>query len=229
MNNGQDEGGDRKALFGIFDRRFRWGLSIKAKLLALLFSAGAFALVWYNIYIFFAVSRPVTSDLLAVEGWVPDYAIRAAASEYRSGGYRMLLTTGGPVQGMGGYVNDYSTAASIGATRLRALGFTDGQLQMVPSRVLKRDRTYASAIALKEWLAVHFPAERRINVMTTDVHARRTRLLFQLALGRDFSVGIIAIPNPDYKASEWWRYSEGVRDVLGETIAYVYAKFFFYP
>ncbi len=213
----------------LVSRKERWGLTGVGWLVSGLLLLGCLCLWLVSVQPFFAITERCDADLLAVEGWVPDYAIRAAASEYRSGGYRMLLTTGGPVQGMGGYVNDYSTAASIGATRLRALGFTDGQLQMVPSRVLKRDRTYASAIALKEWLAVHFPAERKINVMTTDVHARRTRLLFQLALGRDFSVGIIAIPNPDYKASEWWRYSEGVRDVLGETIAYVYAKFFFYP
>lgn len=220
---------ERRVVLGIFDRRMRWGLSGWGKVTLLLLCLAVFVVTWLNIYSFFAISKRVSSDLLAVEGWVPDYAIRVAADEYRAGAYKILLTTGGPVQGMGGYVNDYSTAASIGATRLRALGFTDEQLQMVPSRVLQRDRTYASAIALKEWLAAHHPAERKINVMTTDVHARRTRMLFQLALGSDFSVGIIAIANPDYKSSEWWRYSEGVRDVIGETIAYVYAKFFFYP
>lgn len=225
----QGASGERTVAMGMFERRLRWGLSFKGKVIAILVFAVVFVAIWANIYSFFAVNKPVACDLLAVEGWVPDYAIRVAADEYRAGAYKMLLTTGGPVQGMGGYVNDYSTAASIGATRLRALGFTDEQLQMVPSRVLQRDRTYASAVALKEWLGTHYPAERRINVMTTDVHARRTRLLFQLALGRDYSVGIIAIANPDYKSSEWWRYSEGVRDVIGETIAYVYAKFFFYP
>jgi hypothetical protein len=42
-------------------------------------------------------------------------------------------------------------------------------------------------------------------------------------------VGIIAIPTPDYEARRWWRYSEGVRAVLGESIAYLYAKLFFHP
>ena len=27
----------------------------------------------------------------------------------------------------------------------------------------------------------------------------------------------------------WWRSSEGVRDVLGETVAWLYARFFFWP
>jgi hypothetical protein len=42
-------------------------------------------------------------------------------------------------------------------------------------------------------------------------------------------VGIIAVANPDYNPTQWWRYSDGVREVIGESIAYIYAKFFFYP
>ena len=68
-----------------------------------------------------------------------------------------------------------------------------------------------------------------VNVLTEDVHARRTRLLFEMALGPGVKVGIIAVPNADYEAARWWRYSEGVRSVLGESIAYVYARFFFFP
>ena len=68
-----------------------------------------------------------------------------------------------------------------------------------------------------------------MNVVTEDTHARRTRLLFAKAFGPDISIGIIALPNPDYNAKRWWRYSEGVEQVIGESIAYVYAKFFFYP
>ena len=65
--------------------------------------------------------------------------------------------------------------------------------------------------------------------MTEDSHARRTRLLFQKALGNDVTGGIISIPNPDYDAKHRWRYSEGVREVIGEGIAYIYAKLLFYP
>jgi len=48
-------------------------------------------------------------------------------------------------------------------------------------------------------------------------------------MGPEFQVGIVSIANPDYDSRHWWRYSEGVRDVLGETIAYAYAKIFFHP
>src|SRR5207245_8975449 len=104
----------------------------------------------------------------------------------------------------------------------------DEFVQMIPSQVIGRDRTYSSAIALRRWLRDHNMALRSINVVTEDAHARRTRLLFQKALGNDVRVGIISIPNPDYDAKHWWRYSEGVREVIGEGIAYTYAKVFSY-
>lgn len=65
--------------------------------------------------------------------------------------------------------------------------------------------------------------------MTEDAHGRRTRLLYQKAFGRRVEVGIISVHNPDYDAKRWWQYSEGVREVLGESIAYLYAKFSFIP
>jgi len=188
------------------------------------------ALLWFwGVHRFFAITRPVPTDLLAVEGWVADYGMRVASQEFASKGYRRVFTTGGPVEGMGGYVNDYSTAANIGAAKLRHAGVPVDAVQPVPSRVFARDRTYSAALALSEWLKIHHPQTTAINVMTADLHARRTLLLFQMALGPRVKVGVIAIPSPDYDADRWWRSSEGVRGVLGETIAYVYAKVFFWP
>jgi uncharacterized SAM-binding protein YcdF (DUF218 family) len=82
---------------------------------------------------------------------------------------------------------------------------------------------------LREWFNREEPAIHSINIITEDTHARRTRLLYQEALGKEIAVGIIAVPNPDYDARRWWRYSEGVRDVTSEAISYLYAKFLFYP
>jgi hypothetical protein len=68
-----------------------------------------------------------------------------------------------------------------------------------------------------------------IDVVTESLHARRTQFLYQKVFGRHVPVGIIAVPNPDYNPKHWWRYSDGVREVLGESIAYLYARFLFYP
>ena len=180
-------------------------------------------------YPFLAITERVKTDELVVEGWIPFYAIHAAAREFASGSYREVLTTGGPITGMGGYINDYNTSASLGAGRLKAEGVPSAVIQMVPSRVSGRDRTYSAALALRHWLDQQGTEVKAINVVTADTHARRTRLLYQEALGRKVQVGVIAVPNPDYDARRWWRYSEGVKEVITESVAYLYARLFFWP
>ena len=187
----------------------------------------AFLFLW-RVYPFLAGTHRVDTNVLVVEGWIHEYAIRAAVEEFREGSYHRVFTTGGPVEGSGGYINDYHTNASIGADHLKKYGLSDESVQMVPSRIMDRDRTYGSAIALRNWFREHNMPVRSINVVTEDLHARRTRLLFEKALG-DVVVGVIAVANPDYDSRHWWRYSQGVKDVSTEAIAYVYAKLLFFP
>ena len=188
-------------------------------------------LLWclFGLYPFLAVTQRVSANALVVEGWVHRYGIRAAVAEFKNGPYQCAFSTGGPVTGNGGYVNDFQTSASVAAELLKKDGIPLESLEMVPSHVIGRDRTYSSAVALREWLREHNAGVRSFNVVTEDTHARRTRLLFQEAFGEGVKVGIIAVPNPDYDAKHWWRYSEGVKDVLSEGIAYLYAKFLFWP
>ena len=85
------------------------------------------------------------------------------------------------------------------------------------------------ALALRDWFRDHNLVIHRFNVLTEDCHARRTQLLFQEAFGKKFTVGVIPVSNPDFNPKDWWRYSDGVREVIGESIAYIYARFLFYP
>ena len=218
-----------RALWGLFDRRERWSLSWRGRLIlasALLLVGG---LCIKSVYPFLAPTYRVNANILVVEGWIHEYAIRAAVKEFQSNHYQRVFTTGGPIVGSGGYINDFHTSASVGADLLRKNGVANGSVQMVPSRIMDRDRTYGSAVALRDWFDGHNMPVRSVNVLTEDMHARRTRFLFAEALGKNVTVGIIAVSNPDYDAHRWWRYSDGVREVLGESIAYIYARFFFYP
>jgi hypothetical protein len=214
---------------GLLSRKERWGLAWRgwAVLTVLLLLAGLGFLAGSRHFL--AVTHRVDSNVLVVEGWGHPYAMDAAVKEFNAGHYDRAFTTGGPVEGMGGYVNDYCTSASVGAGLLKAAGLPDKVIQMVPSRVWNRDRTYYSAVALRDWFKEHNLQVQSFNIVTEGAHARRTRMLFQEAFGRDVQVGIISVPSPDYDEKHWWRCSEGVREVIGESIAYVYAKFFFWP
>jgi uncharacterized SAM-binding protein YcdF (DUF218 family) len=218
-----------QARWGVFLRKERWGLSWRGRLLVVSGALVASYLLILNVYPFLAVTHRINADFLVVEGWINEYTIRAGAKEFKMAPYRRVFTTGGPENGSGGYVNDYQTSASVGADLLKKAGIPAEFLQMVPSHVIGRDRTYSSAMALRNWFSGQNVSVHGINVVTEDVHARRTRLLFQEALGPKVTVGVIAVPNPDYDPKHWWRYSEGVKDVFAEGVAYIYAKFFFYP
>ncbi len=216
-------------LWGLVRRKEVWRPSWRGWLLLLGLTAGVTWFVVLNAYSFLAVSRPLKTDILVVEGWIHGYAIKAAVEEFKLGGYKAVFSTGGPVPGTGGYTNDFNTSASVGAERLIAHGIPRELVHTVAAREHARDRTYYSAVVLKRYFREHQIDVRAVNVVTETTHARRTLLLFEKALGPEIEVGVIPKFNPDFNPDHWWRYSDGVRDVIGESIAYVYAKLFFRP
>ena len=218
-----------RAMWGMFDRKERWSLSWRGRLIVAFGLLLVGVLVLKEVYPFLAITQRVNANTLVVEGWINEYAIRAAVKEFQDNRYQRVFTTGGPVEGTGGYTNDFMTSASVGADLLKKAGVPEQSLQMVPSRVMDRDRTYGSAVALRNWFRRHNMVLSGINVVTEDVHARRTRLLFQKALGKKVQVGIIAVANADYPAKRWWHYSQGLKDVVSEFAAYLYAKLLFFP
>jgi len=181
-----------------------------------------------NIHSFLAPTKRVEASILVVEGWVHPYAIEAALRELRNKSYEHVFTTGGPVIGTGGYTSDFNTAAGVGADHLKAAGVAAGLVQMVPCHRTDRDRTFNSAVALREWLQQHNIKVDGINVITEHTHGRRTRLLFEKAFHHSVKIGVISVPSPDYDAKHWWRCSEGVEDVVDQAVAYFYARFLFH-
>ena len=95
--------------------------------------------------------------------------------------------------------------------------------------VAQKDRTYHAALAAKQWLAEQGMKVQSLDVATQGPHARRSRLMYEKAFGGDTKIGIIALANREYDPAHWWRSSEGVREVIGEGIAYLYARLLFHP
>ena len=65
-------------------------------------------------------------------------------------------------------------------------------------------------------------------MVSLGVHARRSWFLFEKVFS-SVNVGVIAISPNEYDTSRWWLSSEGVRNVISESIAYLYARFIFSP
>lgn len=229
MGSKSDPTRDFHRFFGLVVQKKLWRPSWRGWLIVFTLAFLAFNALWFRVYPCLAVTDRVNTKILVVEGWIHNYGIRAGVDEFRRGSYERVFATGGPVEGNGGYINDYQTEASVGADLLVKNGIPNNAVEMVPSRVMDRDRTYGSAVALRNWFREHNFLPASLNVLTEGVHARRSRLLFEKALGGGVKVGVIAVPNPDYDSRYWWRYSAGVKDISSETIAYGYARLFFYP
>ena len=178
-----------------------------------------------HIHGFLAVSAPIDAQILVFEGWLPDDALKQAAGHVASKHYEWVITVGGPLE-HGTFLSDYESYANL--TRATLIKISDRQdIVAVASSAVRKDRTYASAVALKKWLERNRVGSRTVNVVTLDAHARRSWYLFRKALGADYSVGIIAVEDSAYDGNRWWRSSEGFRTVIDETIAYVYTLLLF--
>jgi hypothetical protein len=177
---------------------------------------------------FLAVTEPVESGLLVVEGWVSDITMEATLAEFKKHHYEKVCVTGGPI-GHSAWLNHYKTFAEEGAATLLESGLNANEVQAVPSALVRKDRTYAEAAALRKWMRDSGVAFTTVHLITEGAHARRSRLLFQRALGSGVTVGVTSVPSNDYDPEHWWRSSAGVREVVGETLAYGYARFMFWP
>jgi uncharacterized SAM-binding protein YcdF (DUF218 family) len=149
-------------------------------------------------------------------------------AEFRGNHYDKMYVTGGPIEA-GAPLSEYKTYAQRGGAVLSKLGMSTNELQVVPAPWVRQDRTYTAALSLANWLRTDGVGLAKVHLITEDTHARRSRLLYQKALGKGVKVGVTAIPPGDYNPSRWWRSSVGVRSVIGETLAYGYARFFFWP
>lgn len=208
----------------LIHRQEVWVLTTQGWLVALTGIAAFLLFLLDRIYPFLAFNSPIQANVLVVEGWMPDYALKKAMSEFERGGYQKLITTGSPIR-HGFYLVPYKNFAELSAATLMALGFDRDKLITIPSPEVERNRTLASAVALRQWIADSGVKVESINLLSLDVHSRRSWLALKRALSPEIKVGVIAIAAIDYNPKRWWISSSGVRSIIGETIAYLYVRF----
>ena len=213
---------------GLLARRERWGLTWRGRFLVagLILAFGALGVS--RLHPFLSPTERVPASLLVIEGWSPPFTMQEAATEFKSGKYeqavviRPILDTGNKYES-GRYSADWMTRLLVQD------GIPDDKLTTLCPDVARKDRTYHSALAVKEWIAAQNLSVKALAVVTEGPHARRSWLMYEKAFGPTVTIGIIAMQSPVYDPGHWWRTSEGIRDVLGESIAYIYARFFFWP
>jgi len=192
--------------------------------------AFGFVLVLIILFVhpFLAPTKPVGGDILVVEGWLPDYALEKVKKRFQQGSYQLLVTTGAKID-VGYHLSEYKTWAELAASTLKNLDFPEDKMMTAPAhKNIKRDRTYHSILAVQRRLNKEGFNEASIDIVSLGAHARRSWFLSEKIFS-SVNVGVIAISPNEYDVPRWWLSSEGVRNVISESIAYLYARFIFSP
>jgi uncharacterized SAM-binding protein YcdF (DUF218 family) len=219
---------DQQALGGLLVRKECWTFSLRGKLLIVLVVLAVGLAVIRGLYPFLAVTQRTSGEILVVEGWINAHTIEQAAHEYKAAHYRDVLVVK-DAYAIGNKWESGRHMAEYIADELVRLGIPKDRVHLVFCDVLKKDRTYHAALAVRKWIQAQGIMVKAIDVVTLGPHARRSRLLFQKAFGTELKVGVIAMDERGYDPIHWWRSSEGVREVPFEGVAYLYVKLFFHP
>ena len=170
-------------------------------------------------YPFFAISKPLHGDIMVIEGWLHAEELRSALQHYKVGKYAQIVVTGGNFA--------YKTAKILVSEWQIDPDLVKVVVRDMPNEKFERDRTFNSALGLRHWLLE--VDKKKVDIVTRGHHARRSFILFQIALDGVAKVGIIAVSPYNYDPDYWYDSSAGFRAVIGEIIAYIYVKFIFTP
>lgn len=204
-----------------------WGALCGAALLA----AAALALA-LGVRHFLAVDQPLRAAdgggarVLIVEGWLSPTDLDLVVATLGRQRYERVITSGGPITGW----SEHRNYAERAAAYLREQGVGETlPLDAVPAPATAQDRTFASAVRVRDWARKSGLRLEGIDVYTSGVHARRTRTLYRLAFGDAVAVGVRSAPPTEYDATRWWTTSEGVKTLLGEAISLAWTTCCFWP
>ena len=165
---------------------------------------------------------------LVVEGWLNPDELRQAVAIVRNGRYERVLTTGGLIEP---WPEDsaWQNIAERAAASLRASGLTSVPVIAVITPPTAQDRTFRSALAVREWAQGSGLRLDAIDLLSLGVHTRRSWKLYRMALGDEVEVGVRAAVPTTYDARLWWRSSAGAKATMGEVLSLGWTACCFWP
>ena len=185
--------------------------------------AASTAFVVRKLYWFLSPNDLVSADVLVVEGWISERGLLQAMKVFQAGDYRFLLTSGGPITNWPHYV-PFANYAELAADFYLSRGIPPEVVVPVPAPASAQDRTFLSAVMIRQWTDKLPEPISSINVYSYGPHARRTRLLYRLAFRPGVEVGIRSARPGGYSPRTWWRTSAGAKEVMVETFAWLWTK-----
>jgi hypothetical protein len=169
-----------------------------------------------------AISHPLSAEVLVVEGWAGRDSMPGAVREFQHGGYRLLVTAGGPT-GESWAARNWNYA-ELAAEELLHCGLPKDRLIVAPAPEADTQRTYQAALAVGRALEACGSVPAAMNIWTRGAHARRTRLVYAKVFGSQSRIGVIAWTPEGSRNQPWWRSSERSREFLDETVGYLFER-----
>src|SRR5262249_5950558 len=105
----------------------------------------------YGAYPFLAPVDPVGGGGPLLEGWGGSPACDEALRRFRGGDYARFVATGGPIESDSPIASAH-TWAEYAAEALHRRGVPAAALVVVATPVSEHDRTFRSAIAVRDWI-----------------------------------------------------------------------------
>lgn len=211
-----------------FRRREIWLPTIWGWTAILLVLASSSLLVVRNLYSFLAPNEPAGARTLVVEGWMGPDELDQAAEIFRTRGYEHAFTTGGPIPA-GFEKLGRDSFAELARDFLVRRGVPEEAVTAVPTPASAQDRSFLSAVMLREWAARKGARLEALDLLSSGVHSRRSRMLYRIAFEPDVRIGILAARSGAYNPAAWWKTSVGAKTVLSETISLIWTRLFFRP
>jgi DUF218 domain len=190
--------------------------------LAILLALGLLWLcAWAEPY--FSLNRPLSADVLIVEGWIESDGLRAAVAEYQRGFYKYVVVTGGLAEV--GSSHDLVSYAELAQRQMVQYGIDQLRIITASSGQVERQRTFKSAVAAWQALRRKGVHPTGINVLTLGPHARRTQLVYEKVFASDAPVGVITFVPAEYLSEPWWFSVKRTKCLLKETLGYPFELF----
>lgn len=211
----------------LFKRRQIWLPTLWGLIIFIVVLSTLSGLIFRNIAYFLAQQQAINGDILVIEGWLAEPALLTAIDHYKKGNYQLIITTGGPDNRQ---INpEHKTYAEKASAFLLKQGINKTKLVTIPTPESAQDRTYLSAVMVRDWLVTNQQKPYNIDLFSGDVHARRSYQLYKMAFAEKTNIGIIAATPNNFSLKYWWRTSEGAKSVLAETAGLVWINCCFSP
>jgi DUF218 domain len=218
----------------LFRRRAVWLPTWWATLLIVAISATVIVVAARSAGQYLFINEPAHgrdgrgTRLLVVEGWLDEDALVDAAAAFREGRYERVITSGGPIESWreGQTATNYAERA---AEYLKRHGLADVPVAAASAPASAQDRTFLSAVVVRDWIQREGLHPEAVDVYSSGVHARRSRMVYRLAFAPSVEVGMLAATPRNYDLEHWWRTSQGTKSVLDEALSLVWTTCCFWP